>query len=92
MLTVEGVAETFVCFVALLVDFFLNLGNVVFDENVSPVTLFGVFVVNQGVVEGVDVAGCLPDAGVHKDGGVDADDVLMVLHHGTPPILLDVVF
>ena len=44
----------------------------------------------HGVGEGVQVAGGLPDGGVHDDGGVEAFHVLAVAHHEAPPTLLDV--
>jgi len=28
---------------------------------------------------------------VHEDGGIDADDVLVHLHHGLPPVFADVL-
>ncbi len=92
LLAVEGVAEAFVSLLAFLIDFLLNLGNVVLNQHIGAIAFLGVLVVNQRVVEGVHMSRCLPDAWVHEDGGVDADNVLMILYHGTPPILLDVVF
>ena len=47
--------------------------------------------VDQRVGEAGDVAGGLPDAGVHQDGGVEALDVVALAHHRIPPALLDVV-
>jgi hypothetical protein len=29
---------------------------------------------------------------MHHDGGIQADDVFMILDHGSPPVRLDVVF
>ena len=45
----------------------------------------------QGVGEGVDVAGRLPGLAGQDHAGVEADDVLAGLHHGPPPLALDVV-
>ena len=92
LLAVEGVAKAFVRLLALFVYLLLNLGDMVLDEDVGAIAFLGVFVVDQRVVEGIHMAGGFPDARVHEDGGVDTDDVLVVLHHGTPPVLLDVVF
>ena len=49
-------------------------------------------IINQGVVEGVNVARGFPYGGVHEDGGVDAHDVLVQQSHGLPPIAFYVVF
>ena len=45
---------------------------------------------DQGVGEALDVAGGLPDAGVHEDGGVQADHVVALVDDGAPPGVLDV--
>lgn len=53
------------------------------------------FALDQGVGEVLNVAGGLPDFGVHEDGGVEADDgevVALVVDHGAPPGVLDVAF
>src|SRR5438093_3214639 len=50
-----------------------------------------VLAVGHRVGEGLDVAAGLPDARVHDDGGVDANDVVAHLDHGPPPGALDVV-
>ena len=89
---VEGVAEAFLSLGHFLVDFLLNLGELILDEHVGAVALLAVAVVDEGVVEGVDVARSLPHGGVHEDGSVDAHDVLVQQHHRLPPVLLDVVF
>jgi len=46
---------------------------------------------NERVGEGAHVARGDPDLGVHEDAGIEADDVVTLLDHGTPPGLLDVV-
>ena len=91
LLAVEVLSEAFVGFLALLLYFLLDLGYVVFYEHVGAVAFLAVFVVDEGVVEGVHVSAGLPDARVHEDGAVYAHNVLVHLHHGLPPCLLDVV-
>ncbi len=86
------VFETLAGLLNLLVDFLLDFGDMVLDEHIGAVALLGVLVVNQRVIESVHVAGSLPNGRVHKDAAVQTDDVLVVLHHRFPPILLDVVF
>ena len=88
---VEVVAKALFGLGDVLVDFGFNLGDVLFDENVCAVALFAVFVVDERIVEGVDVTGGFPCRGVHEDGSINADDVLVHAHHCSPPILLDVV-
>ena len=75
----------------IFVDFRLDFGNVVLDEDVGAVALLAVFVVNERVVERVHMTGGFPGGRVHEDAGVDAHDVLVHAHHGGPPVLLDVV-
>ena len=53
--------------------------------------LLAVPAVDHRVGEGRDVAARLPDARVHDDRRVDADDVVALLHHRPPPGALDVV-
>lgn len=33
----------------------------------------------------------LPHGGVHEDGGINTDDVVVEQHHRVPPVFLDVV-
>ncbi len=89
---VKRLAETLGGFLYLLVDFLVIFGELVLDEDIGAVTLLGVAVVNQGVVESVDMARCFPDCRVHENRGVDADDILMEEGHGLPPVAFDVVF
>ena len=73
-------------FVNLLLDFGFLLGDGFFDQNIGAVAFFGIFVINQRVVEGVHVAGGFPNGGVHKNRGVQADNVIVELDHGPPPV------
>ena len=45
---------------------------------------------DEGVAEAGDVAAGDPHLGVHEDGGVQAHHVVALLHHGTPPEVLEV--
>ena len=92
LLLVEGVLEALAGFFHLLLYLLVILRHLVLDEHVGAITFLGVTVVDEWVVEGVDMPGSLPDGGMHEDGGVDADDVLVQQHHALPPIFLDVVF
>ena len=46
---------------------------------------------HQGIGKLFDVAAGHPDAGVHEDGGIQANDVVALLDHGLPPGALDVI-
>ena len=89
---VEGLAE----FLASLCHLFFNLlfdfAQVILDQDIGAIAFFGIFVVDQRVVKGTHVAGSLPNAGVHEDGGIDPDDVLVQACHRLPPVIFDVVF
>ena len=89
---VKFVAEAFASLGYFFVDFLFVLCNLIFNEHVCAVAFLGVAVVDEGVVESVHVSGSFPNSGVHEDGGVDSDDVLVEEHHGLPPVLFDVVF
>ena len=89
---VEGVAEFLGGLGYFLIDFFVVLGNLVFNQYVGTVAFLRVTVVNQRVVERVYVSGSLPDGRVHEDSRVDAYDVLVQEHHALPPVLFDIVF
>ena len=89
---VEAVAETFAGLCHLFVDLIIEFGNLLLDEHICAVAFLGVFVVDERIVEGVDVARGLPDGRVHEDGRVDAHDVVVEHGHGLPPIAFDIVF
>ena len=61
------------------------------DQVIGPEAALAGFAIDQRIVEIDDVAGCLPDARVHQDAGVEADHVAPALDEGPPPELLDVV-
>ena len=88
---VEGIAEALAALGDLLVDLLFDLAEEILDQDVGAIALLGVLVVDERVVEGAHVAGSLPDAGMHEDGGVDAHDVLVQAGHRFPPVILDVV-
>ena len=59
-------------------------------ELVGAVALLAVLAVDHGVGEAAEVAGGLPDARVHDDRGVEADDVLTAVDGEAPPGVADV--
>ncbi len=88
---VERLAETLAGLLHLFLDLLVLLGDPILDQHVGSVTLLRILVVDQGIVEGGDVARGLPSLGVHEDGGVDAHDVFVQLHHRIPPVAFDVI-
>ena len=88
---IECFAEALACLLLLLFNLLLVLGYLVLDEHVGAVTLLGVAVVYQRVIECIHVSTGLPGSGVHEDGGIQPHDIVVQLHHALPPILLDVV-
>ena len=88
---VKRVAETLAGLGHLFLDLLVVFGDMVFNEHVGTVTFLRVAVVDQGVVERIDVARCLPDGGVHEDCRVDAHDILVEQGHGLPPVAFDIV-
>jgi hypothetical protein len=61
------------------------------DQVVGPEPLVAGLALGQRVGERGDVAAGLPDLGGQDDRGVEADDVVALLHHVPPPLALDVV-
>ena len=76
----------------LFLGFLANFLRIFLDQNVSAVAFFAVFVVDQRVVEGINVPTGAPHRGVHKNCGIQSDDVVLHLHHGLPPVGSQVVF
>src|SRR5262249_53349441 len=57
---------------------------------VGAEALLAVAAVDERIGERADVAARLPHLGRHEDGGVEADDVVAILHHRAPPGVLHV--
>ena len=91
LLLVERLPEALAGLLDLFFDLFILLGQPVFDQHVSAVTLLRVLVVDQRVVERTDMARSLPRAGMHEDRGIQPHDILVQLDHRIPPITLDVI-
>ena len=64
----------------------------VFNQYVGAIALFRVAVVDQGIVECIDMAGCFPDCRVHEYSGVDTHNIVVQEGHSVPPVALDIVF
>ena len=50
------------------------------------------FAIDHGIGEGGFVATGFPDGATHQDGAVHADDIVALLGHGFPPVVLQVSF
>src|SRR5262249_17576625 len=66
------------------------LGTLRVAELVGPKALLALLAVDERVGEAGDVSGGFPDARVHQNGAVYADDVGARQHHLAPPCFLDV--
>ena len=84
--------ETFFCFFYLFVNFFILFRQKLFNKYISAVTFFRIFIVNQRVAKCIHVTTCLPGSRVHQNSRIEAHNVFMHLHHGLPPVFLDIVF
>ena len=89
---VKRFAETLGSLCYLFLDLILDLGYLLLDEHIGAVTLLGILVVNQRIVERIHMTGSLPYGRVHKDRRVNAHDILVKESHGIPPVTLDIVF
>ena len=88
---IETVAETLAGLLYLLLDLLVVLRDLILDQHVSTITLLRVAVVDQGIVESIHMSRSLPYRRVHKDGAVDAHDILVQHRHSLPPILLNII-
>ena len=89
---VETVTELLPSLCNFLVDLFFDLAEEILYEDIGTITLLGILVVDERIIESADMTGSLPDPRVHEYAGIDADDVLVESRHGIPPIGFDVVF
>ena len=88
---VEGISELLATFLNLFIHLILNLGEIVLDQNIGAISLLGILIVDKRVVECAHVTGSLPNLRMHKDAGIDSNDILVKADHSVPPILLDIV-
>ena len=92
LLLVECFAESLGSLFNFLVDLFIELREIIFDQHIGAITLFAVLIIDQRIVKRIDMSGSLPNGRVHKDGRVDPYDILMEQHHAVPPVFFEVVF
>ena len=57
-------------------------------QHIGPISFLGIFIVNQGIIEGIHMAGGFPCGGMHKNSSVDPNDILIELYHRPPPVFL----
>ena len=88
---IEILAETLASLCDFLLNLVVHLGNLLLDQHIGAITLLGVAIVDQRVVECVNVSRRFPYRRVHEDSRVDAHDVFVKQCHGIPPITLDVI-
>ena len=63
----------------------------ILEQHISAIALFAVLVVDHGITKPIHVTAGLPNLGVHKDGSINPNDVLIELGHGFPPVLTQIV-
>ena len=61
------------------------------EKLVCTVAEFRLLAVDHRIRKSIDMAGCLPDGGVHDDGRVQPDYVVAAVHHVAPPGGFDII-
>ena len=89
---VKSFAELLCSLGHFLIHLLLYLCQVIFDQNIGTISFLGIFVIDQGIIEGIDMAGCFPDSRMHKDSRVDTDYIFVQQRHTVPPVFLYVIF
>ena len=89
---VKGIAESLGGFLYLLICLLVIFSNLILYQHIGAIPFLRIAVVNERIVKGIYMPAGLPCIGVHKDGCVDADNVIVQENHALPPVLLDVVF
>ena len=88
---IEAVAEALLSLGNLLGNLLLILSHVILDEHIGTITLLGITVIDQWVVEGIHMSGSLPYGRVHEDSCIETYNVLVQQYHTLPPVLLDII-
>ena len=88
---VEILAEFLAPLGYFLLDFLLYFSEVVLDEIVCTISLLGVLIVNERVIESSYVTGSNPCLRMHEHAGINADHIFVKTGHRLPPIPLDIV-
>ena len=89
---IESITEFLGSFSYLFIDLIIVFGKLIFDKHVCTITFFRIFIVNQRIVECINVSGSFPDSRMHKNSGVDADNIFVQQHHAIPPVFLYIIF
>src|SRR5690625_7540769 len=63
-----------------------------FNQHICPVSLFGLFVVNHGVIKPLHMGARLPHFGMHEDSSIHTHNIVVMAGHGIPPLLAGVSF
>src|SRR5690606_29018226 len=59
---------------------------------IYAIALFTILIIDHGVIKAVYVTTGFPGGGMHKDGGVNAHNIILHLGHPSPPIIFYVFF
>ena len=88
-----GTVETFLKFVGLRV---IPLGadsqNVLFNQHIGAIPFLRLFVIDHRVVKPLHMTTRLPHLWMHKNSGIDPDDIVVILSHRFPPVALNIPF
>ena len=57
---------------------------------IHSVAFLAILIINHRVVEVVNVAAGFPGGGVHKNGGINTNNVFMQLGHALPPVVFNI--
>ena len=63
----------------------------ILEQHIRTIALLAVFVVDHRVAKPIHVTAGLPHFGMHKDGCINPNDVLIELGHGFPPVLTQII-
>ena len=78
-------------FVHFLVDFLSDFLLMILEQHIRTITLLAVLVVDHRITKTIHVTAGLPHFGMHKNGRINPNDVLIELGHGFPPVLTQII-
>ena len=91
LLLVEGVSETLASLGDFLFYLLLDFAEIVLDQVIGAIAFFGVFVVDERIVESGHMAGSDPSLRVHEHARIYTHDILVEAGHSLPPVTFDVI-
>ena len=77
---------------ARLSKFAAAIGTDFAVNSIGAEAMFAFLAVDHRIGESGDMAGGLPDFGMHEDGGIEALDIVAAMSHCLPPESFDIIF